>query len=544
MGHKAEQHYYNCSTPQHKHTNQHNPTQPNIARAQHPSNAFTMADDDTTVASTYEATMARQSTHRQPDRIHWERGSAWRDSPYRQLHHQKGLTGFFKVRLLEAAELERSYWSALAIGPVKHLGLSKAHGPVSSYCTFTMDTKPHISDTNTTTTTTTEALLSTSMDSKMPATNKLRALSQPTVVSPVVPQDDSPVWSDFHFELPLRKGSLVEDGMRIFVKLRVDEDSHVAERIIPGLPKGDDRLIGKGEVDVTSLCLGETLLGQSQVGVLDAWVPIYYTASDYEQLNQNYQQQQRQSNVAAAARKQDPLKQQQQQQQSSTSSSNHNRPPSRKQVGRVRVLISYRPNGLDPKPNDVVALESFARRNTRISTCAPILPPLSPMIVKEVRSPYLLVEYQLPVDISNTSQTSHVSQRNSNNNNYHKNKNRACMRVHRNAVFVIERQNLMDATVGLALLPADALMSTPVGQVGAQILGPAVNAGREVLMPAMLSFKLVFTALRTTGMAGLTGVQAAAGAIWHQTTSAWANQNEESQYHREQERARSELVRL
>ena len=114
------------------------------------------------------------------------------------------------------------------------------------------------------------------------------------------------------------------------------------------------------------------------------------------------------------------------------------------------------------------------------------------------------------------------------------------MRIHRNSVFVIERKNIVDATVGLALLPADAIMSTPLGQTGAQILGPALNAGKEILMPALLSFKLVFIALKTTTMAGLTGVQAAGGAIWHEGTSAW-NQNEESQYHAERERARANI---
>ena len=115
-----------------------------------------------------------------------------------------------------------------------------------------------------------------------------KPLSHPTVVSPVVPQDNHPVWSDFHFEMPLRKGTLREDGMRIFVTVRVDEDAHVAEKLIPGLPKGDDRLIGRGRVDVTSLCLGEKLLGEKQVGVLDAWIPIYYSTEDEEK--QVYQQ--------------------------------------------------------------------------------------------------------------------------------------------------------------------------------------------------------------------------------------------------------------
>ena len=486
---------------------------------------------------TYEATMARKSTHRQPDRISWERHAAFRDQPYRQLHHQKGLIGTFQVRLLEASGLQRSYWSALALGPVKHLGLSKAHGPISSYCTLTLDTEPHSSSNNNNSNECHAETLFTDQDGKMPAklsgsssnrnrnsnnnnhnnTMMNRGLSQPVVVSPVMPQDNHPVWSDVHFELPLRKGSLrdQDDGMRLFLKVRVDEEAHVAEKIIPGLPnRGDDRLIGKGRVDVTSLCLGETLLGQTQVGVLDAWIPIYYDAAkDHEQ--QQQQQAMAAAAAAAASHKKDPLQQQQQQQQQSSSF-----PLRKKQVGRVRVLISFRPNGMDPQQNDVVALESFARRPLLRSSCAPILPPLLPMTVKEVRGCYLLVEYQFPVETTGSSR----SHNNNNNSN-----NKACMRLHRNAVFVIERKNIIDATVGLAMLPADAIMSTPLGQTGAQILGPAIHAGKEVLMPAMLSFKLVFMALRTTAFAGLTGVQAAGGAIWNEGASAWThNQNEES----------------
>ena len=134
--------------------------------------------------------------------------------------------------------------------------------------------------------------------------------------------------------------------------------------------------------------------------------------------------------------------------------------PSRKQVGRVRVLISYRPNGLDPQQNDIVALESFARRPQRRSTCAPILPPLTPMTVREVRDRYLLVEYQLPsiVDPASSARSTVGNNKQRNGGKEANRKyNKACMRVHRNAVFVIERKNIVDATFGLAMLPADVI---------------------------------------------------------------------------------------
>ena len=93
---------------------------------------------------TYEATMAALSISQQPDPIHWMNDVTFREHRYRLLHHQCGTIGMVTVRLLQAAHLRRSHWSMLALGPVKLLGLSKAHGPVSSFCEFTLDfVDPH-----------------------------------------------------------------------------------------------------------------------------------------------------------------------------------------------------------------------------------------------------------------------------------------------------------------------------------------------------------------------------------------------------------------
>ena len=55
---------------------------------------------------------------------------------YRHIHHQRGTIGTFHIRLLEGSNLSRKHWSALSLGPVKHLGLSKCHGEVSSFGTL------------------------------------------------------------------------------------------------------------------------------------------------------------------------------------------------------------------------------------------------------------------------------------------------------------------------------------------------------------------------------------------------------------------------
>jgi hypothetical protein len=424
-------------------------------------------------SSTYEATKARKSTLSQPDKIHWDDNAAFRDSPYRQLHHQNGASGVFRIRLLEAADLQRSYWSALALGPMKHLGMSKAHGPISSFCTFGLEYRdPHETPIATVST-------AASMGDRKPAANgkSMRLKSTPTVISPVVPTSNNPVWENCQFEFLLRKGALASDGRRIHLEIRVAEDSTAVENFIPGMPKGDARLIGVGDLDVSDLCLGEsTETGQTLPGVLDAWIPVSLQGQESE-------------DEEVAYNKDDPLA-----------------PPVKKQskredpppvTGMVRVLISYQPLGLDPQPKDIVALEAFARRNSSTNSCMPVIPPLMPLLVLERRGAYLLCEYRL----AGTSRTT-------------------CVRVHRNAIFVIERQNLVDAAHNLALLPIDVWMSTPLGQAVTHAVGPVVAASQQLLMPAMLSFKLVWMAARTTTLASVSGVQALGSTLWQEGTQS------------------------
>jgi hypothetical protein len=436
-------------------------------------------------SSTYEATKARLSTRSQPDKIHWDGSAAFRDKPYRQLHHQNGVIGVFRVRLLEAADFQRSYWSALALGPVKHLGLSKAHGACSSFCTFDFEYKdPH--ETPVATASTAHRM---SEDRKPAASSKKTAARSPAAVSPIVPSDNNPVWENCQFDFLLRKGALVSDGRRIHLAIRVDEDSTAMENFLPGMPKGDARLIGAGSLDVTDLCLGESADGKAMPGILDAWLPISLQGQQTDQ--------EEELEGMAAYNKNDPLappvsKQKRQQAQTP--------PPV---TGMVRVLISYQPIGMDPQPKDIVALEAFARRSPSDNTCRPVLPPLMPLIVLERRGAYLLCEYHLTGNSSSA-----------------RNNKTACVRLHRNACFVIERQNLVDAAHNLALLPADVWMSTPLGQAVSHAATPVLTATENLLMPAALSFKLVWMAVRTATLAGVSGVQALGSTLWQEGTQS------------------------
>lgn len=375
--------------------------------------------------------------------------------------------GRLRIRLVEASNLQRSYWSALALGPVKHFNWSKAHGPVTSYCTLCLsfqdvhaDRVQRNADTN---------------DSRKPAAAPPKPRS---VVSPTVECDDDPVWDNCQFEFPLRKGTLPGDGRRIRLQVRVDEDSTALENLIPGVPSGGDaRLLGIGYLDVTDLLLGQDLMtGQALPAVIDEWIPLSLQGRTMPEEIQEF-----------LYHKEDPLK-------PPTKPNNIAEPP--KETGHVRLLVSYEPHGMEPQPKDIVALEAFARRCASTSSCRPVIPPLAPYTVLERRGVFLLCRY--------TTADGKV----------------ACVRLHRNAVFVIERQSLVDAAHNLALLPADVWMSTPLGRAVGSAAGPVVAAGKEVLMPAMLSFNLVWMALRTTTLASLSGVQALGSTLWNEGTQS------------------------
>ena len=470
----------------------------------------------TPLSATYEATQAFQQIRHYPDKIHWNAQVAFRQQAYRQLHHQQGRVGVIRVRLLEARDLQRPYWSPLALGPVKHFGFSKAHGPVSAFCKLALD----VGEAETTKQQH-DASSSSNLDRKPPATTNTSSKKEAAwVTSPVVASNNSPVWEHCVNEFVLTKSKLHSDGLRILLKLRVEEDATTVEHFLPS----SDRLLGQGVLDVTELCLGETPSGQLLPGVVDVWVPICIPPRQQQEEQAAASMQHYSSSpfggstkdgglASSSYYKNDPLAlpatttTHAAASAAASASSRYDKdsetlkqPPSSSSssaiTGMVRVLVSYQPHGLEPQPHDIVALEAFARRSTSKSSCRPLLSPLQPLTVLERRGAYLLCEYQL-LD-----------------------RRKACVRLHRNVVFVIERTNLVDAAHNLLLLPLDVVAATPVGQATRHIFGPVVAAGTELLMPALLSVKLVWVAARTTGLAGLSGVTAVTKTLWHVGTSS------------------------
>jgi hypothetical protein len=461
------------------------------------------------ISTTYEAKKALQSTQKFADKIHWDNTITFRDSPYRQLHHQRGLIGSFRVRLLEASNLQRSYWSALAFGPVKHLGLSKAHGAVSSYCCFDLEFRAPEGEEEIMNCQNHVRFRGDPDSHKKPAARQM-SKGRASFTSPVVQANDHPVWDNCQFECPLWKGGMPVDGQRICLTVRAYEDATALENLIPGVPSASDdaRLLGLGSLDLTELCLGETATGQPLPGVVDAWVPLALPAQQREAQQELWEEQANRTDPLAMVNLKKP-----------PPSSGSSRGDDGKSTGMVRVLVSYQPHGMEPQPNDVVALEGFARRNPSTSSCRPLLPPLMPLVVKERQGPYLLVEYPL-LDSGGGDSSSRGN-----------GSSKVCCRLHRNSVFVIERKNLVDAAHNLALLPIDVIVSTPLGQATLNFANPVVTASRELLMPILLSMKLVWVAARTTTLAGLSGVQALGQTFWNEGTGSLTHRREHHHHH-------------
>jgi hypothetical protein len=488
---------------------------------------------------TYEATMAALSAAQQPDPIHWVGQAAFRESRYRQLHHQCGVSGIFTVRLLQARNLRRSHWSPLALGPVKLLGWSKAHGAVSSFCEFSLDFGTNREEEEQLERRALRALhhqysqsssrLQPGGGDRKPAAKSKQESSKTKktlIVSPVIPHNDHPVWGDTcHFEFPLKKGAAPADGMRILLTVHVREEATAVEQILPrDHHHGDDnthhRLLGRGQLDLTDLCLGDDAIsGQALPGVMDAWIDL--TLPRREDVDDDFGMDLRMGNSSSddskpaasllsddstnskAAAANDPLSKK----PKSTSSQDDTTNSS---YGQVRVLVSYQPVGLDPQPKDIVALESVARQNRHTASCRSVVDPLMPFTVLDRRGSYVLAEYMLQ-DAAHT---------------------KVCVRLHRNAVFVIERQTIIDAATNLALLPVDVALSTPLGHAVQQALTPLVHAGGELLMPALLSAKLVWMAARTTGLGVASGIFALTGTLWREGATSLSQPSVDGRNHR------------
>mmetsp|Transcript_40578 Transcript_40578/g.95283 ORF Transcript_40578/g.95283 Transcript_40578/m.95283 type:complete len:367 (-) Transcript_40578:1059-2159(-) len=201
-----------------------------------------------------------------------------------------------------------------------------------------------------------------------------------------------PKWHRESHSMPLRKGSF-PDGCEVFLDVSVSERFRGGGLPLAGLRS--DRIIGRGSTNLAGLLLGTT---SEQINV---WVPLQEDGGG--------------------------------------------------DVGEVHLILSYIPHGLDPRADDIVCLESFARRSRVGNLDLFMFGPLEPMKVLACSGPYLHVRYRMMTGRAGTA------------------------RIHRNVVFVIERINFVDGLCNFALLPADVVMGTDSGRRVARAVGPAVD---------------------------------------------------------------------
>ena len=229
-----------------------------------------------------------------------------------------------------------------------------------------------------------------------------------------------------------------------------------------------------------------------RMGLLDVWVPLYHPSAI-----------QARNKLSSS---------------SSNDNNNNNHDEEVETSGMIHLLISYDPNGMSPKKDDIVAFESFARRpNHGVGggsggasenygpIITPIVPPLSPLIVVDIRGPYLLLEYATSRTVTSVNRNGNV--KSSRWELSHR------VRIHRNAIFVIERHTLLDAAGDIARLPGDIVLSTPVGREVAEISAPIVAGVMELMGPALLWGKLMMAMGGTGVRAGLAGARAATEAV-------------------------------
>ena len=640
--------------------------------------------NNATAPSTYELQQAATYASSQSDPISWSSSASYRRRPYRHLGHQDGIIGTFAVRLLECRDLERSHWSVLGLGPVKHLGLSRAVGEVSAYAELSLGwSSDDAASAASAASVATEASAGNAdrgshadssggggndassaaraisegnsseesepdgedLDDRKPAAGPLhqpppqpqeqavdlmsmslrdaaarnmqkmarqdaaddddgdgggtkpaaagtsddggrvesmhgldsttgaRSVRSGSRVhrSSTVRRNNNPIWptvqrdgnrSLFAIRLHKRRYNTTNDGdddgddtigrggggrsnrntdgQRIQLRLVVKEEMTGLENAIPdpfglGLTRGgidgagsNGGTIGMASVDVTELALGcsggaegekendddenssdNTRNGGGGRGVIDAWADLTLPVDTSH------------AGVARSAAHTAALS-------GSSEAKEETTKASHKRTGRVRVLVSYEPHGMEPRRGDVAALECFARRDPSTSSCRILIPPLSPLRVLDVIGSHCLVEYDLPqpdmealttrdrkkqygTENDHHSQHTHRDHKGGGGNSSARKTGRA--RIHRNSLFVIERTNAVDGAVNLALAPVDAYLSTPLGRATSQIAGPLLDAAGELVAPAMLTGRLMMASASTVGAVGLTSAGAIASTV-------------------------------
>jgi len=383
---------------------------------------------------------------------------------------------------------------------VKHLGLSRAHGEVSAYAELRVGFRYnehlyHHSDENYHGQIKNDSVaVRRSCESSINSTHKINSIHKTIYTandiskSTAMPNSNNPKWSSSQtpmnksiFQIPLRKGTMPQDGMKIYLSVMIKEERTTADILAPGILKGGSDVLGFADIDLTQLVMKQS---DENTDVIDEWVCLEYNDE---------------SDQSLAPINQSPH---------SLGSKNN-----KKSVGKVRFILSYEPNGYIPQRGDIVALESFARRQPSLSASHLIVPPLTPLQVIDFQGEYFLVSFKtLPLN----DETNHVQKHcKSGDNEIQTRHSRRSgrVRLHRNTIFVIERKSFVDSAISMALTPTDAVLSTSIGQNVSNIAQPYVEAGGELIMPAVLSGRLLLEAAKVGSSAFIIGLKSACFAV-------------------------------
>ena len=474
-------------------------------------------EDPTTVSSnsTYEQARAQSREQSLPDKIAWDPATSYRNKPYRLLQHQNGIVGYVHVRLIEGRDLRRSQQS-FNDGQLNISKDQQQRSPVSAYallllscCSSEDQEEESVFGPNSfehlkmvggeefqylkqrQPYTAADVPVSSRDSSQNQTFSSAGTTNRGTFRSSTVVESDNPVWpvsstsSDpssssgrtSSFRISLRKGLVHPEGSTVMLNLQLQDDPQASSKArgalslpsIPGLGGGGGGAgagqhdLGRATVNLSSLLMGEE-------PVLDIWVDLRHRDTV--------------SSVASSAARHGSAV--------ASGSSTADSSARLSTNGRIRVLLSYEPEGLRPQINDYVTLEAFARQPTNLV----IKPIAQPMKVVASRGEYLLLQYRCSSPSTRWS-TSATSRR-----KFHQGR----IRVHRNTVFVIERVSFVDGVVDTVLKPVDIIASAPLAQDVGRAISPYTGALGDLAMPAVLSGKIILAATKTAASAGITGL--------------------------------------
>ena len=279
------------------------------------------------------------------------------------------------------------------------------------------------------------------------------------VTTNVVRGTSDPTWAGEDFYLPVAKADVVP-GRATCVDVQAFHSESVVGRVLPTMITGSNSL-GLGQVELSPLLLGETQ-------VLDVWVPLS-TGAGAKGKGKGKGKGEVGGGEAEAAEGGAEL---------------GAAPAFDEHSAAVHLVIEYAAEGLAPQRGDVVYLEPFAR-----SPCNQVLPPGDPLQVIETSGSFCLVRFLSASGLCECQ-----------------------LRVHRNALFVIERLTLVDGLWRTAMRPTDYVFSTRLGRFVKATAKPYLSYVNTLLAPVYFTANVGLGSVKLAIRSAAAGLQATGSA--------------------------------